>query len=237
MHFQPLEEISENLEESGNRHPNMALFNRLLNAAPSPTGFMGLHRTSNQLQRLHHSPGIDMCSTDDDDDDDDSCRTLGWSLPSGLGQDTQSTMCSFSEERGLRTPLLEIQFGDMQEEGAEHLTISEEEEVNSWRVERGEANCKGSLSVSRLPPPPSSTRPASTLSITSHNTSAFMFQPSIHSSLEHCSSQPAINRSRASTSHPSPLCVDNKMSFLTVPSYDQPQRFRSVSMDSEFIGA
>ncbi|XP_077575114.1 bestrophin-2a isoform X2 [Stigmatopora nigra] len=76
MHFQPLEEIAENTEESVSRHPNMALFNRLLNAAPSHAGFMSgaLRRTSAQLQRLYHSPSIDRCVSDDDDSE--SCKIV-----------------------------------------------------------------------------------------------------------------------------------------------------------------
>uniref|UniRef100_A0A3B3DXJ5 Bestrophin homolog n=1 Tax=Oryzias melastigma TaxID=30732 RepID=A0A3B3DXJ5_ORYME len=63
MHFQPLENIAENMEESGTRHPNIALFNRLLTAAHSPSSFMGVafRRTSAQLQRLQHSPSTDRC--------------------------------------------------------------------------------------------------------------------------------------------------------------------------------
>lgn len=127
MHFQALEDIAENLEESGGRHPNMALFNRLLNAAPSPGGLMGgaLRRTSAQLQRLRHSPSIDQCTSDDEDDDEESCKLgKGGSLPLGLGQDTQSTVCSFREEPSSRTPLLDIQFRverSDQEEGREAL--------------------------------------------------------------------------------------------------------------------
>jgi len=85
MHFQPLENIAENMEESGTRHPNMALFNRLLNAAPSPSGLMGgaFRRTSAHLQRLYHSPSIDRCTSDDEEED--SCKIgKGGSLPSIL---------------------------------------------------------------------------------------------------------------------------------------------------------
>ena len=251
MHFQPLEDIAENLEESGSRHPNMALFNRLLNAAPSPTGLMGgaLRRTSAQLQRLRHSPSIDQCTSDDDDDE--SCKIgKGGSLPSGLGQDTQSTVCSFREEKSARTPLLEIQFGTEQEKRGGHPAVSEKngplgtegKSDGEWQMReeggKAERRWETGAPVSLLPPPPqssteTSTRPASAIPITSHHPSAFLFHPAAHSSLEHCSSQPAINQNRAAPTILKPPFGGNKMSFLTVPSYNEPQRFRSVSMGSE----
>ncbi|XP_030583999.1 bestrophin-2 [Archocentrus centrarchus] len=254
MHFQPLEDIAENLEESGTRHPNMALFNRLLNAAPSPTGLMGgaLRRTSAQLQRLRHSPGIDQYNSDDEDED--SCKIgKGGSLPSGLGQETQSTVCSFREEKSVRTPLLEIQFGAEQDRRRKQAAVSERNELSrvecrsneeqqtgeEGKAENGETS---SAPVSLLPPPPksfrgTSTRPSSTIPITSHHPSAFLFHPAAHSSLELCSSQPAISHNRALSAIPKPPFGENKMSFLTVPSFDEPQRFRSVSMGSELTGS
>uniref|UniRef100_UPI0037E96978 bestrophin-2 n=1 Tax=Semicossyphus pulcher TaxID=241346 RepID=UPI0037E96978 len=257
MHFQPLEDIAENLEESGSRHPNMALFNRLLNAAPSPTGLMGgaLRRTSAQLQRLRHSPSIDQCTSDDDDDNESVKIGKGGSLPSGLGQDTQSTVCSFREEKNIRTPLLEIQFGTEQERRGGHL-VNEKKDVSGaeersdeeWQMkgerEKAENTKESTQTVSLLPPPPTqasrnaSIRPASVISpFTSRHPSAFLFHPSVHSSLEHCSSQPAINQNRVVPAIPKPPFGGSKMSFLTVPSYDEPQRFRSVSMGSELTGS
>nr|XP_020451824.1 bestrophin-2 isoform X2 [Monopterus albus] len=230
MHFQPLEDIDENLEETGSHHPNTALFNHLLSAAPSPTGFMGgaLRCTSTQLQRPHHSPSTQRC-TNNDEDNDESCK-IGGSLPSGLGQETQSTVCSFEEEKSTRTPLLETEFLTENERQGRHSAVNEKNGVSvvegksneEWwiRQEGRKANCpKGEtqVPVSLLPPPPKSSRgkstqPASAIPITS-------FHPAAH-----CSSQPTI---------PRPRVVGNKMSFLTVPSYE-PQRFRSVSMGSEF---
>lgn len=256
MHFQPLEDIAENLEESGSRHPNMALFNRLLNAAPSPTGLMGgaLRRTSAQLQRLRHSPSIDQCTSDDEDDE--SCKIgKGGSLPSGLGQETQSTVCSFREEKSIRTPLLEIQFGAEQERRGGLPTVSNKKEVSGlerkndegWQMgeEKGTAEStrgENQATVSLLPPPPkisreTSSRPDSAVHITSRPHSAFLFHPAAHSSLEHCSSQPAINQNRAVPAILKPPFGGNKMSFLTVPSCNEPQRFRSVSMGSELTGS
>lgn len=255
MHFQPLEDIAENLEESGSRHPNMALFNRLLNAAPSPTGFMGgaLRRTSAQLQRLRHSPSIDQCTSDDEDNE--SCKIgKGGSLPSGLGQETQSTVCSFREEKSSRTPLLEIQFGAEQERRGQQPVVNDKKEASGvegssdeerqMRKESGKAeSTRGDIqAVSLLPPPPqssreTSTRPASAIPITARHPSAFLFNPAAHSSLEHCSSQPAINQNRAAPAILKPPFGGNKMSLLTVPSYNEPQRFRSVSMGSELTGS
>ncbi|XP_005735888.1 bestrophin-2 [Pundamilia nyererei] len=254
MHFQPLEDIAENLEESGTRHPNMALFNRLLNSAPSPTGLMGgaLRRTSAQLQRLRHSPGIDQYNSDDEDED--SCKIgKAGSLPSGLGQETQSTVCSFRDEKSARTPLLEIQFGSEQDRPGEQPAIKERKELS--RVESkcneehqiGEEEGKGESGettrapVSLLPPPPKSSgekssRPSSSIPITSSHPSALLFHPAAHSSLELCSSQPAISHNKA-VSTPKPPLGGNKMSFLTVPSFSEPQRFRSVSMGSELTGS
>ncbi|XP_028264925.1 bestrophin-2 [Parambassis ranga] len=253
MHFQPLEDIAENLEESGTRHPNMALFNRLLNAAPSPTGLMGgaLRRTSAQLQRLRHFPSIDHCTSDDDDED--SCKIgKGGSLPSGLGQETQSTVCSFREDKSARTPLLDVQFGAEQDRGnpaaKEKKEVSgaegrsEEEMLTQEEGGKGDTGETSRAPASLLPPPPQSSRetaprPLSGIAITSHPHSAFLFHPAAHSSLEHCSSQPAINHSRALPHMPRPPFGGKKMSYLTVPSHDEPQRFRSVSMGSELTGS
>lgn len=225
MHFQPLEDIAENLEESASRHPNMALFNRLLNAAPSPSGLMGgaLRRTSAQLQRLRHSPSIDQCTSDDDDDE--SCKLgKGGSLPLGLGQETQSTVCSFREEKSCKTPLLDIQF-----------RVEKSEEEGQKKAESTTANTQV---MSQLPPPPkASPQPVSRFTIAPHHPSTFLFNPAAHSSLEHCSSQPVINQNKAApVVLNAPFC-GNKTSFLAVPSHNEPQRFRSVSMGSELTGS
>lgn len=234
MHFQPLEDIAENLEEPGSRHPNMALFNRLLNAAPLPSELMGgaLRRTSAQLQRLRHSPSIDRCTSDDDDadgDDDESCKLgKGGSLPLGLGQETQSTVCSFREEKSSKTPLLDIQFRMEKGEG------DGQEKENS----KAESTTGGTHVMSRLPPPPkASPQPASRFTITPRHPSAFLFHPTAHSSLEHCSSQPVINQNKAAPTVLNASLGGNKMSFLAVPSPSEPQRFRSVSMGSELTGS
>nr|XP_015826874.2 bestrophin-2 [Nothobranchius furzeri] len=239
MHFQPLEDIAENMEESGTRHPNMALFNRLLSAAPSPNGFMGgaLRRTSAQLQRLHRSPSIERCTSDDDEEEERSCEiSKGGSLPSGLGQDTQSTVCSFSEEKSTRTPLLNIHFAE--EQGGNN-PVREEKEVSR---EEGRSNMEKQVTslapVSLLPLlPETSPRPFSIIPVTSVRPSAFPFHPTASYSLEHCSSQPAISHHRAVHTIPKPPPCGNRKSLLTVPSNEEPQRSQSVSMESEFTGS
>ncbi|XP_068178245.1 bestrophin-2 [Antennarius striatus] len=246
MHFQPMENIAENLEESGGRHPNMALFNRLLNAAPSPSGFMGgaLRRTSAQLQRLRHSPSIDQCTSDDEDEE--GCKVgKGGSLPSGLGQDTQSTVCSFREDKSVRTPLLDVYFGvDPERQGGhcptDQKTTGTADEEQQTGEEEAESKWRETQVVS-LPPPPQSSRetfsrPSSAIRVAAPRPSAFLLHPDVPSTLEHCSSQPAINQSRAVPPGLKPPFGGNNMSLLTVPTHDEPQRVRSVSMGSELTG-
>uniref|UniRef100_A0A3Q1EXP4 Bestrophin homolog n=1 Tax=Acanthochromis polyacanthus TaxID=80966 RepID=A0A3Q1EXP4_9TELE len=151
-----------------------------------------------------------------------------------------STMCSFREEKSVRTPLLDVQFGgqpDRMEVSGEDGGSEEEGQMKG----EGATSEKGEASrAPLLPPPPQSTRetsarPASAIASGHH--SAFLFHPEAHSSLEHCSSQPAINQNRAVPTIPKPPFGGNKMSFLAVPSYNEPQRFRSVSMGSELTGS
>ncbi|XP_076001789.1 bestrophin-2a [Genypterus blacodes] len=250
MHFQPLEDIAENLEESRGRHPNIALFNRFLNTAPSPTGFMGgaLRRTSAQLQRLHHFPSIDQCTSDDDDDDNESGKIgKGGSLPSGLGQDTQSTLCSFRGEMSVRTPLLEVQFGAGQEKRGGRLSPTvnqgkdpraeeqQSDEEGQMKEEGGEGEKtqeETQAAVALLPPPLQPSR-ETTACQAFMKPSARLLRTALHSSRELCSSQPIINQHRALSALHRPRTGGSKMSFLTVPSNEEPQRFRSVSMGSE----
>ncbi|XP_073699189.1 bestrophin-2 isoform X2 [Garra rufa] len=116
MHFQPLEEIAENLEESAKRNHNLALFNRLLGSAPSPTGFMGgaLRRTSAQLQRLTRSVSPDPSFSEAEDEEEKSLgRSVGTagSMPSGLGlETTQSTICSCGGLISTCPPLSDVEF-------------------------------------------------------------------------------------------------------------------------------
>uniref|UniRef100_A0A8C1V7N5 Bestrophin homolog n=1 Tax=Cyprinus carpio TaxID=7962 RepID=A0A8C1V7N5_CYPCA len=115
MHFQPLEEIAENFEESVTRNHNLALFNRLLGSAPSPTGFMGgaLRRTSAQLQRLTRVSSDPSFSDAEDEEEKSVGRNAGTagSMPSGLGLDTtQSTICSCGGLISTCPPLSSVEF-------------------------------------------------------------------------------------------------------------------------------
>ncbi|XP_058645851.1 bestrophin-2 isoform X2 [Onychostoma macrolepis] len=131
MHFQPLEEIAENLEESVTRNHNLALFNRLLGSAPSPTGFMGgaLRRTSGQLQRLTRSVSPDPSFSDAEDEEEKSVgRSTGTagSMPSGLGPDTtQSTICSCGGLISTCPPLSGVEFHTQGEEKDEKMMEKE----------------------------------------------------------------------------------------------------------------
>jgi len=226
MHFQPLADIAENLEEPGaSRHANMALFNRLLTVGPSPTSLMegAFRRTSAQLQRLRHFPGADPPSSDDGDEDDLGKPGKGGSLPSGLGQDTQSTVCSFRGEASARTPLLNVCF-TQERRGSEGRRDDEGPVVG----------IDESVAPSRLPLPlqPSRGNPGRrTSAVVSPGASVALPRgPTARSTQELFRSQPVINQSRAPSAHHRTA----KMSFLTVPSFGVPQRLRSLSMGSEF---
>ncbi|RXM95953.1 Bestrophin-2 [Acipenser ruthenus] len=93
MQFQPLDDIEENLDESGGPgmgvpHYNLPLLNRLLGSAPSPASLGGMLTRSSPARRLQllkrgggGGGGGSFCSD-------------GSSLYSCLCQDTQSTACS-----------------------------------------------------------------------------------------------------------------------------------------------
>ena len=250
MHFQPLEDIAENLEEPGGRHPNMALFNRLLSAAPSPGRLMegAFRRTSTQLQQLRHLPGADPPSSDDEDDLGKPGK--GGSLPSGLGQDSQSRA-----ESSARTPLLDVCFTPerrvgTREQGARREEGSDGEPGDNYDNNdggggggtrgaggRGEGPVGAVTDEPRrsprpLPRPPSrgsSGRRAS--AVHPPGPLAGPRGPLVRSTQELFRSQPVINQSRGAP-HPRP----NRMSFLPVPSFSVPQRLRSLSMGAEFTG-
>ena len=262
MHFQPLENIAENLEESGNHHPNMALFNRLLNTAPSPTGLMGgaLRRTSAHLMRFRRSPSIDPPSSIDDNDDDDSVGGggggkvgAGVSLPSVLGHDTQSTLCSYGGGITSRTPLLEIQFGVERNRQGGSLTSQMEDEGegegrSGGEEEGADEGVRGS-SVPLLPPPlqPSREapvrqppeeppRPASATPSTARSSSVLPRSRPAHSTQDLLSTRPIGEQNRGTPAVLKRSVGGAQMSLLTVP-LDVPQRLRSVSMGSEFTGS
>ncbi|XP_071032455.1 bestrophin-2a-like [Oncorhynchus clarkii lewisi] len=184
MHFAPLADITENVEsQGGGHHPNMALFNRLLFTAPSPTGLIGgaLRRTSAQLQRFRRRSGMYPPSFSDEegeDEDDEGGKTLGpsgGSLPSVLAQDTQSTICSCGGVFNARTPLMEVQFGvgvercgdalQSQEEIMEEEEEEEKDEGNTQKgaekdkMEEGNTEVTGDIQ-SRMPLLPSPLQPS-----------------------------------------------------------------------------
>lgn len=154
MHFHPLEEIAENLEESVKRNRNLALFNRLLSSAPSPTGFMGgaLRRTSAQLQRLTRPVSPDPSFSDEEAEREESMgRSVGTvgSTPSLLGLDTtQSTTCSCGGLINTHPPLSAVEFNKQEGEERDQncFKTSEEENKAATRLE------KESL-VPKIPPP------------------------------------------------------------------------------------
>ncbi|KAM6972842.1 bestrophin-2a [Aplochiton taeniatus] len=264
MHFQPLENIDENQEESVTHHPNMALFNRLLSAAPSPTGFMGgaLRRTSAQLQRLRHYPSIDP-ATSDDEDGGGNIGT-GGSLPSGLGQDTQSTICSFrGGDISAHTPLLDIQFGPVEERRGDaasnegeamrkdgedrgmrgiELEITEEGDTDGGGEVQSQTRplpspLRPSRGVERPRPQQRTPRPASATLSSTLNPSNLPRPGTAHSTQDLFRSQPINDQSRAAPSTPQLTIGVAKMSFLTVPTFGVTQRLRSVSMGSELTGS
>ncbi|KAA0722035.1 Bestrophin-2 Vitelliform macular dystrophy 2-like protein 1 [Triplophysa tibetana] len=155
MHFQPLEEIAENLEKSVKRNHNLALFNRLLSSAPSPTGFMGgaLRRTSAQLQRLTRPVSPDPSVSDEEAEREESMtRSVGTvgSTPSILGLDTtQSTICSCGVLINSHPALLDVEFNKQEEEeDSEWSCFKNNEEENKGAI----ISEKESL-VPKIPPP------------------------------------------------------------------------------------
>ncbi|XP_036416231.1 bestrophin-2 [Colossoma macropomum] len=257
MHFQPLEEIAENLEESVTRNHNLALFNRLLSSAPSPTGFVGgaFRRTSAQLQRLTHSVSPDP-SYSDGEGEAEGCvgrsGGAGGSLPSGLGQDTQSTICSCG---GINPALPALLLNEFNE------GVNEDGPKNLQKKTEGDEMEKKQSPVPKIPAPlpkePSGhnqerprERPKATRS------SAFNLgmikppAPTNRSIPDFFSFQPIGDQARVLT----PMTngkAPSGMSLLAVPSFDIPsfpevrdpksspeehkQRLRSVSVGSEVI--
>ncbi|XP_076847939.1 bestrophin-2a [Brachyhypopomus gauderio] len=99
MHFQPLEEIAENIEESVTKNPSLACFDQLRGSTPSSTGIVGeaLHRTSAQLLRPTRS-AISEPSYSYGEREGEGCvewsEARGALLPSGSGLHTHSATCS-----------------------------------------------------------------------------------------------------------------------------------------------
>ncbi|XP_026878100.2 bestrophin-2 [Electrophorus electricus] len=118
MHFQPLEEIAENTEESMTQNHNLTCFDRLLGSTPSPTGFVGgaSHKTSAQLPQLTHSATSDP-SYSGREKEGDGC--MGWrggrELPlPGSEHHTHSTTCSCGGTINTCTLLSALEFTESQ---------------------------------------------------------------------------------------------------------------------------
>ncbi|XP_042561897.1 bestrophin-2-like, partial [Clupea harengus] len=256
MHFQPLEEIAENTEEHRGRNPNLPLINRLLSAAPSPSGLMGgaLRRTSAQLQRLTRSASPDPSYSEEDEEGSDREGVGGGSLGSGLGQDTLSTLCSFpGAASSPNVAVATVRFdgiGDGEEE-------DERDEKEAGR--RREVGTEKRVLVPLLPPPVSQV--ASKCLSRRGNTPSTVFKARLssanRSTPDFLSFQPITNRARVTTPPVAKPISCNKatgISLLTVPSFDttpavsmgdvatatvagQGTRSRSVSMGSSDVGA
>lgn len=149
MHFQPLEEIAENLEESTARNHNLALFNRLLSPAPSPSRVVGgaVCRTSPQLQSLTRWISPDSSHSDGEDSEveryGEQNDGAGGSLPSGLGNDTQSTMCSYGGASNTHSTL-SVQVLDPSQ-----VLINKENEKDGLKEDKNEAE----LTMLMITPP------------------------------------------------------------------------------------
>ncbi|MCJ8748092.1 hypothetical protein PDJAM_G00161040 [Pangasius djambal] len=220
MHFQPLEEISENLEESTTRNHNLALFNRLLSSAPSPTSIVGgaFCRTSAQLQLLTRSVSPDSSYSDGEEGEGERYvgrnEGAGGSLPSGLGNDTQSTICSCEETSNTHTPL------SAQEFNASHAINRGHEEVGlkkEWTMLKIPPPLTRVLKQKMKPRLPPSTN-------TNRSTPDFF------------SFQPVGDQAKVMTPQSTNGNALSGMTLLTVPQWaseEHKQRQRSISMGSD----
>lgn len=214
MHFQPLQEIAENLEETVARNRNLALFNRLLSSAPSPTGFMGgaLRRTSAQLRRLTRSISPDPSFSDAEDQEEERTgRSAGTarSMPSEFGLDTtQSTICSCGGLISTCPPLSDVEFHQQGERDGRG------EEKDEKMVE------KDSL-VPKIPPPTAQASagrksPLALGQVKSHFCSS---NTTNHSVPDFYSFQPIRDSAKVMTPKPNPPnSKEEAVSLLTVPS-------------------
>lgn len=231
MHFQPLEEIAENLEESATRNHNFALFNRLLSSTPSPTSIVSgaFSRTSAQMQRLTQSVSPDSSYSDGEEGEGKRYvgrnEGTGGSLPSGLGNDTQSTICSCGGTSNTHTPLSVQEFNLNQA-------------INSGQEEDVLKKDKNEKEPATLKIPPSLTRALKqkmkprlpTLPNTNRSTPDFS------------SFQPIRDQAKAMTPQLTNGSALSGMMLLKVPSFpeapqwaseEHKQRQRSISMGSD----
>ncbi|XP_007246772.3 bestrophin-2 [Astyanax mexicanus] len=262
MHFQPLEEIAENLEESVTRNHNLALFNRLLNSAPSPTGFVGgaFRRASAQLQRLTHTASPDP-SYSDGEEDGEGCvgrsGGAGGSLPSGLGQDTQSTICSCGGPGEIKVPALpavsDLPFDKMNEIGNEDGLKNLRKKSENNETEERRLPLPAPFPKEPCDRPKASRSSAFTLSLGLVKPQLSPSATANRSIPDFFSFQPIGDQSKVMTPQSTSGKAPSGMSLLAVPSLDIPsfpevrdprsspeeltQRLRSISIGSEVINS
>ncbi|KAB5523583.1 hypothetical protein PHYPO_G00154290 [Pangasianodon hypophthalmus] len=225
MHFQPLEEIAENLEESTTRNHNLALFNRLLSSAPSPTSIVGgaFCRTSAQLQRLTRSVSPDSSYSDGEEGEGERYigrnEGTGGSLPSGLGNDTQSTICSCGGTSNTHTPLSAQEFNPSHaiNRGHEEDGLKKDKNEKEWTMLKIPPPLTRVLKQKmkpRLPPSTSTNRSTPDL---------FSFHP-------------IRDQAKVMTPQSTNGNALSGMTLLTVPQWaseEHKQRQRSISMGSD----
>ncbi|XP_016111116.1 bestrophin-2-like [Sinocyclocheilus grahami] len=204
MHFQPLEEISENLEESVTRNQNLALFNRLLGSAPSP-----LRRTSAQLQRLTLSVSPDLSFSDSEDEEEKSVGRSTGTAGSTLDT-TQSTICSCGGLISTCPPLSGVEF---------HT----QGETDGRGEEKDEKLMEKESQVPKIPPPiartsAGRTSPLALGRVESHFSTSNATNRSIP---DFFSFQPISDPAKVMTPKPQPTnSKAETVSLLTVPSLE-----------------
>ncbi len=193
------------------RNHNLALFNRLLGSAPSPTGFMGgaLRRTSAQLQRLTRSISPDPSFSDAEHEEEKSVgRSTGTagSMPSGLGLDTtQSTICSCGGLISTCPPLSGV-------------------DIHTQAEEKDEKMMEKEPHVPKIPPPTTAQRSAGRRSpldqgrVKSHFCTSNATNRSVP---DFFSFQPISDPAKVMTPKPQPTnSKAEAVSLLTVPSLE-----------------
>ncbi|XP_051993442.1 bestrophin-2-like [Xyrauchen texanus] len=241
MHFQPLEEIAENLEESKTLNHNLAVFNRLLSSAPSPTGFMGgaLRRTSAQLQRLTRSVSPDPSFSDEDGEGEGSMgRSVGTvgSIGSGLGLDTtRSTICICRGLIGTCPPLSAVVLHKQEERHGRGKSEEERGQSGFRNIEKenkDETMVEKESLVPKIPPPSSQ---ASVKNHERHQTNAAcqspfaldQLKPHLHISSvtnrsvpDFFSVEPINDQAKVMTPKLANSKAERGVSLLTVPSLE-----------------
>lgn len=214
MYFQRLDEITENLEESATRSHNLALFNRLLSSASSPTNIVGgvYCRTSAQLQPLTRPISPDSSYSDREERYVGCNEGAGGSVTSDFENDTQCTICRCG---GTSDTLSAQELNPNQATNGEH-------EGDTMKKGKNE----GEPTVLKIPPP--STR------VLNQNINTNRFTPDIFSF------QPIGDQAKVMTSQSSDGNALSSTGLMTVPSFpeapqrvSEEQRRRSISMSSD----